>query len=446
MKVNHFRSISPSQVRDSLGKHILADGFEQVIDLKKSHGSWIVDARNGREYLDLFSMFASMPVGYNHPRILQAKDRLATAALNKPTNSDVYSTQLAEFVETFFEVAVRDLFKYSFFIEGGALGVENALKAAFDWKVRKNFLKNGKSRELGRKVIHFEQSFHGRTGYTLSLTNTADPRKTEYFPKFDWPRIINPYITFPLTEESLKAVQELESEALGQINRAISEYGDDIASLIIEPVQGEGGDNHFRGEFLQALRSICDENEIMLIFDEVQSGMGITGKMWAWENHMVSPDLMCFGKKSQVCGFVSTSRIDEVEDNVFHESSRINSTWGGNLTDMVRSTIYLEIIRDENLLGAVVSNGRYLLDQLKSVQTEYPDLLSNARGVGLMCAFDLPDGIVRDRAVELVFKNGALILGSGTKSIRFRPPLNISRDEIDFGIEIIRKTLDSFRN
>ncbi|MEE9167415.1 MAG: L-lysine 6-transaminase [Candidatus Neomarinimicrobiota bacterium] len=439
-------TVAPRGVRQILQTYTPADGFDPIIALEKSHGSWIVDARDGREYLDLFTMFASMPVGYNHPRLLEATDRLATAAVNKPTNSDIYCTQLAEFVETFFEVAIRGFFKYGFFIEGGALGVENALKSAFDWKVKKNLAKDGKAADIGSKVIHFEECFHGRTGYTLSLTNTADPRKTAYFPKFDWPRIVNPKITFPLNEENSERVRLLEERALDQIKSVIHEHGEDIASMIIEPIQAEGGDNHFRGEFLDSLRTICDENDIMLVFDEVQTGMGITGKMWAWEHFEVVPDLMCFGKKSQVCGFVSTARIDDIGDNVFKESSRINSTWGGNLTDMVRSTLYLEIMRDEDLLDAASTRGEYLLAELRSLQADFPESVSNVRGRGLMCAFDLPRGTARDRALQLILEDGAFILGSGKKSIRFRPPLNISRNEIDLGMEIIRKTVDLIQN
>ncbi|MDP6966212.1 MAG: aminotransferase class III-fold pyridoxal phosphate-dependent enzyme, partial [Candidatus Marinimicrobia bacterium] len=343
-------------------------------------------------------------------------------------------------------IAVPDVFKHSFFIEGGALGIENALKASFDWKVKKNFLKNGKAAEVGSQVIHFEQCFHGRTGYTLSLTNTADPRKTAYFPIFDWPRIVNPRVTFPLNDENLERVATLEKQAVQQIKNSIHERGDDIAAMIIEPIQGEGGDNHFRAEFLAQLRTICDENEIMLIFDEVQSGMGLTGKMWAWQNSGVAPDMMCFGKKTQVCGFVSSDRIDEIPDNVFNESSRINSTWGGNLTDMVRLTIYLEIMREENLVEQAANNGIYLLNAIEALQADYADIVSNARGVGLMCAFDLPDGDTRDKVVNLILQNGAIILGSGTHTVRFRPPLNISQEEIDTGISIIRKSLDALRN
>ncbi|MFQ6676606.1 MAG: L-lysine 6-transaminase [Fidelibacterota bacterium] len=437
-------SVEPRDVRKVLSSHILADGFEPVIDLEKSHGSWIVDARDGREYLDLFSMFASMPLGYNHPRIVEARERLAAAALNKPTNSDVYSTQMAEFVETFFRVAVSGRFTHAFFIEGGALAVENALKAAFDWKVKKN-LRKKENGERGSKVIHFRDCFHGRSGYTLSLTNTWDRRKTAYFPKFDWPRIVNPRVTFPLTEEHRREVESVETEAENQIHRAIEQYGHDIACLIIEPIQGEGGDNHFRGKFLRRLREICDENEILLIFDEIQTGFGLTGKMWAYEHFDAVPDLLCFGKKTQVCGFVAGERIDEVENNVFRESARINSTWGGNLTDMVRATIYLEIMEEEKILDRVTVSGSYLMEKLQSIQEDYPGLVSNVRGRGLMCAFDLPDPSLRDRTKDAVLKQGAFILGSGDRSIRFRPPLNISLREIDAGTDMVRKALDSVK-
>jgi len=434
-------AVNPKSVHEVLGRHILADGFEPIIDLEKSHGSWLVDGRDGREYLDFFSMFASMPVGYNHPRIMEAKDRFATVASNKPTNSDVYSSQMAEFVDTFFDIAIPDHFAYAFFIEGGSLGVENALKAAFDWKVKKNAARNGTMVEVGTQVIHFKECFHGRSGYTLSLTNTSDPRKTDHFPKFNWPRIVNPKVTFPLDEENLSAVKRVEDEALDQIKSAIKANESDIASLIIEPIQGEGGDHFFRKEFLQALRVICDENEIMLIFDEVQTGVGLTGKMWAWEHFDVVPDLMTFGKKTQVCGCVSSRRIDEVPDNVFKESSRINSTWGGNLTDMVRSTIYLEIIKEENLLDAAADQGKYLKTHMQSLQEEFPELVINPRGLGLMCAFDLPTVAQRDDLAGKIIENGVFILGSGEKAIRFRPPLNISRDELDTGMEIVRTSM-----
>ncbi|RLF57722.1 MAG: L-lysine 6-transaminase, partial [Thermoplasmata archaeon] len=349
--------IDPKDVHQILSKYMLVDGFDLVLDLRKSRGCKIYDSRRDRWFLDFFSFFASSPLGCNHPALLEPEfmKKLAEVAVNKPTNSDVYTVEMAEFVETFARIAMPDHFRHLFFIDGGALAVENALKTAFDWKIRKN-IAEGKG-EKGEQVIHFQEAFHGRSGYTLSLTNTFDPRKTMYFPKFKWPRIINPKLRFPLTEENLKETIEKEKLAIQQIHEAIEKNPDDIAALIIEPIQGEGGDNHFRGEFLRELRKICDEYDIMYILDEVQTGVGLTGKMWAYQHFDFNPDILCFGKKTQVCGIMVSGRVDEVKENVFTVSSRINSTFGGNLVDMVRCQKYLEVIEEEKLVDNARKRG-----------------------------------------------------------------------------------------
>src|SRR5690606_33482055 len=141
---------------------------------------------------------------------------------------------------------------YAFFVSGGALAVENALKVAFDWKVRKNFQK-GYRTERGHKALHLEKSFHGRSGYTMSLTNT-DPNKVAFFPKFDWPRIISPHCNGPEDEAT---IEERERLAIAQAKLHFQQNPDDIAAIILEPIQGEGGDNHFRPSFLQALRDLA---------------------------------------------------------------------------------------------------------------------------------------------------------------------------------------------
>ena len=438
-----MNSINFSNTRKIIANRMLADGMEPVIDLDKSHGSWLVDGRDGREYLDLFSMFSSMSVGYNHPYVLDNKERLLSAVVNKPTNSDIYTTQMAEFVDTVGRIAQPDYLPHSFYIEGGGLAVENALKTAFDWKVRKN-IEKGKG-EKGGQVIHLDECFHGRTGYTLSLTDSPDKRKTDYFPKFDWPRVKNPKIQFPLNDENLEKVKVLEQQSISQIKDVIINNPDDIAAIILEPIQGEGGDNHFRGEYLKEIRDLTLENEFLLIFDEIQTGVGITGKMWAHQNfNGVIPDIISFGKKTQCCGIFVGERIDEVDENVFNISSRLNSTWGGNLADMVRFSLYLEIIEEEGLVEKAAESGKYLLKNLEDLQNEYSHLVSNSRGRGLFCAFDLPDGISRDKMANYIMDEGAIVLGSGVKSIRFRPHLNISRDEIDLGVDMIRKALGRF--
>lgn len=446
-----MNNVKPEDIRKTISRFMLADGMEQVIDLEKSHGAWLVDGRDGKEYLDLFSMFASMPVGYNHPYLIKNKDRITAAALNKPTNSDVYSTQMAEFVSTMGRVAQPEYLPYAFYVEGGALAVENALKTAFDWKVRKN-IQAGRG-EKGSKIIHFKECFHGRSGYTMSMTDSPDPRKTMYYPQFEWPRIDNPKINFPLNDESLKSVIKAESLAISQILLAIEENKNDIAGLIIEPIQGEGGDNHFRCEFFQQLRILADKHEFLLIYDEVQTGAGITGSMWAHQQFTpnscncncelsnTKPDIICFGKKTQVCGIFASTRLDEVENHVFKESSRINSTWGGSLVDMVRFTIYLEIIENEKLVQKAADNGNYLNECLKDLQKSNLNLISNVRNMGLLGAFDVISSDIRDKVISLIAEEGALMLGCGRKTIRFRPHLNISKSEINHGFSIINKAI-----
>lgn len=432
-------NITAENVHEVLKRTMLIDGFDLVLDLKRSHGLTIADEKTGDQYLDFFSFFASSPVGLNHPKIntREFTEELGIAGMNKPSNSDIYTVEMAKFVDTFARIAKPDHFKHLFFVDGGALAIENGLKVAFDWKVRKNFEKGYKD-EKGHQVIHFKEAFHGRSGYTMSLTNT-DPAKINYFPKFKWPRIINPKIKFPL-EENLTEIIGLEEQAINQIYEAIKNHPDDIAVIIIEPIQCEGGDNFFRKEFFVKLREIADENEILLMFDEVQTGIGMTGKMWAFE-HYVKPDIVGFGKKTQICGIMVSDRIDDVKENVFRTSSRINSTWGGNIVDMVRSRKNLEIIEEENLVENSKIIGSYLLSNLKDLGNEFPQFVSQARGLGLLCSFDMPNPEIRKKFLNELYKNKMIMLGCGISTVRFRTPLIVTKEEIDKGISIIRNVL-----
>jgi len=433
--------IAPRDVVPELKKHILVDGFQMVVDLERSHGSRMYDGSTDRYMLDLYGFYASMPVGFNHSYFEDpaVREDILQAALTKVANSDVYTAHYARFVNTFARVAGLPPMDRYFFIEGGALAVENALKAAMDWKVQKN-LAAGRG-EIGTEILHFRQAFHGRTGYTMSLTNT-DPNKIKFFAKFDWPRVSNPRIDFglPDPQRTAKAVAD-EKQAEAEILAALRDRPHRICSIILEPVQGEGGDNHFRPEWFRTLRRICDENDILLIFDEVQSGMGITGKTWCCQHMGVTPDLLCFGKKVQVCGVMAGPRLDEVPENVFRKSSRINSTWGGNLTDMVRSTHYLSLIERENLIDNARQMGERFTRGLQMLATEFPEVISEVRGRGLMLAFTLPSADLRNTFWKGCWELGLLVIRCGEKSIRLRPYLDVTPDVVDEAITVMREQI-----
>ncbi len=438
-------SVSPDQVQETLSKHVLADGFDLTFDMEKSNGVHIYDAKYNRKLLDFFTCFASVPLGYNHPKMIndeEFKKNLMLAALTNPSNSDIYTTQYAQFVDTFSRVGIPEYLPHAFFIAGGSLAIENALKVAMDWKVQKNF-QNGYTKERGFKVIHFEKAFHGRSGYTLSLTNTL-PDKTKWFAKFDWPRVSFPAIKFPYSDAGYEDLKKREALSIAQIKHAFEENKDDICAILVEPIQSEGGDNHARPEFLAQLRQLCDENECFLIYDEVQTGVGLTGKFWCHEHfgEDARPDILAFGKKMQVCGILAGKKVDEIETNVFNVPSRINSTWGGNLVDMVRSSKALEIIEEDNLLSNATNTGEYLQQRLLKI-SESHDKVSNVRGRGLMSAFDFPDKEMRDKFLKKGLEHNVMFLGCGNHTIRFRPALIIQPEHIDAGLEVMEKILPS---
>ncbi|MFI7412215.1 L-lysine 6-transaminase [Streptomyces sp. NPDC049627] len=428
-------------VHRTLRRHVLVDGYEMVLDLSASHGTQLVDAVTGDRYLDLFSFFASAPLGIN-PRCItddpEFMRELAAAAVNKPSNPDIYTVPYARFVETFARVFGDPLLPHLFFVDGGALAVENALKAAFDWKAQRLGLDEEGVNRL--QVLHLERSFHGRSGYTMSLTNT-DPAKTARFPKFDWPRLPTPALRHPAGAHA-RSNREAEQRTLQAAEAAFRAADGMIACFIAEPIQGEGGDNHLGAGFLQAMQRLCHEHDALFVLDEVQSGGGITGTPWAYQQLGLRPDLVAFGKKTQVCGVMGGGRIDEVAENVFAVSSRISSTWGGNLADMVRATRILETIESTQLLDTVVQRGKYLRDGLEALATEYPALVSNARGRGLMCAITLPEARLRDDVLRRMYRDHHVIaLPCGERSLRFRPPLTISESEIDQALAALAHSL-----
>ena len=428
--------IAPENVHATLGRWMLVDGFPFVCDLDRSLGSTLVDARTGREFLDFFGCFGSTPIGWNHPALRDEEwlKSVEPAVANRPSNSDLYSGLMADFVATFGELAVPEGYPHLFFVDGGALAVENALKVAFDWKVRRNRAK-GVDADVGTRVLHFRHAFHGRSGYTMSLTN-SDPVKTDYFPKFAWPRVSSPAIHFPLDGDNLAATRAAEDKTLGEIDCAFAGHGDDIAAIIIEPIQCEGGDRHFRAEFLQALQARCERYDCLFIVDEVQTGYFTSGKPWCFQHFGITPDVVAFGKKTQQCGIFAGPRVDLVPDNAFQKSSRINSTWGGNLVDMARSARVTRVIREDRLGDNAAAQGERWQEGMERLGARHASLVSNVRSRGLLMAFDLPNGASRDRCISALREQGLLSLACGDRTVRFRPALTVTADDVDRALEL----------
>ena len=305
--------------------------------------------------------------------------------MNKPSNSDVYSVPMARFVDTFARVLGDPALPHLFFVDGGALAVENALKVAFDWKSRHNEAR-GIDPELGTKVLHLRGAFHGRSGYTLSLTNT-DPNKVARFPKFDWPRIDAPYIR-PGAD-----MDAVEAESLRQARAAFEAHPHDIACFIAEPIQGEGGDRHFRPQFFAAMRELCDEFDALLIFDEVQTGCGLTGTAWAYQQLGVDarrgrvrqedPGVRRDGRRPRRRGAPTTCSPSARGST--RRGAATWSTWCARGASSRSSS-------PTGLMVRAAEAGRYLLDRLEELAAEFPGLVLDVRGRGLMCAFSLPSG------------------------------------------------------
>ncbi|MDX2176598.1 MAG: L-lysine 6-transaminase [Candidatus Sumerlaeia bacterium] len=432
--------IDTNPVVQAIRPHVtLIDQYPLVIDFARSQGSRLWDCNTDSFKIDFASSYSSIPLGYNHPIFHEPEFERELLETNrtKIANLDVLCEPYARFLDVFRRVAGPGFSRF-FFIDGGALAVENALKTAFDWKVHRN-LRLGKG-ERGTEIIHFREAFHGRSGYTLSVTNTADPNKTKFFPKFKWPRVTNPKCYFPLKGDNLDHTIQGEHASLAEIDQVLAERADDIAAILLEPIQGEGGDNHFRPEFLRALRERCDRHDVLLIFDEVQTGLGMTGHTWAWQGLGVKPDIVCFAKKAQTGGFMATDRILEEPHNVFTVPSRISSTWGSSLADMVRCRRFLEFYEESNLIDNVRARSEQIIEMLQTVAQE-TEQIHNVRGRGLFIAFDL---VVPDQRNELLAdleRRGLLCLPSGTKSVRFRPHLNVTEDVVEEAIALVRESL-----
>jgi len=366
------------------------------IDFDKSHDSFIFDKSTNREYLDFFGMYASVPVGYNHPIFDESfTQRLSRAATIKLTNCEFESDIKSEFVKKFHKFAGLGIYNQYHFACTGALAVECACKLALQH--------TGKT-----KIVSLENSYHGIHGYGNFTTGKFFPvaPKLDGLPDLNWAKIRN--------------TSELEDE----ISKG------DVGGILVEPIQATFGDNHLDKKYLKEISDLAKQNNIPLIFDEIQTGFGTTGKPWYFQHTDVVPDLVVFGKKSQVCGVMTTPDIS------FDKSGNLCCTFDGDILDMLRSVYVMKAYEELDLLNNADRQGKRIVSELKQI-----DGLYDVRGVGLLVAFDLISKESRDMFVDKLRNSGMICNPTGEKSVRLRPNLAVADQEVDLAIKTIRSVV-----
>jgi len=375
--------------------------FNISVDFNKSHDSYLYDINTQREYLDLFGMYASLPLGYNH-KIFQSdefKKEFLSVSSFKINNCEFVSKETIEFDEEFSDYASRGVYKHFHYCCTGALAVEAAIKTCLRYK---NFHKP--------RVIAFKNSFHGINSFGNFVTSRFEAVK---------PKLVGmPNVYSCKLDLDLDQVEyELAS------NQA--------TCILVEPIQCSVGDIHLSKDFLNGLKELSDKYDVPLVFDEIQVGFGGTGKLWYYENLDFEPDVVIFGKKTQLSGIM----VKNKHSHIFRkqEITRLDVTWNADVTDMVRCKYILRAYKKYNILDNVKKVGNHLAQSLSE-----DNRLSNVRNMGMILAFDLPNTEKRDNFVKNLFLNGVLCNPTGEKSIRIRPNLNLTMDEANIAIEKIR--------
>ena len=409
----------------------LVDSYPVMWDLTRSKGSWLWNASEGCSYLDFHCGYGSNPLGHNHDGLIEAMTRSpmgVSAFWNKPACGDFYTEELLEFVETFQTEMIPRKMQTAplFFIDGGAAANDNAIKVAQDYKVQRT------GNPKATKIAGLTDAFHGRSPGSLSLTNT-DPHKTKLFAKFEgWPRI-------PTTDGTPEADEAL----LAHLSQAFEEGNDEIAGVMVEPIQCEGGDNHLTARVLQGIQALCRQHDALFMLDEVQTGFWTTGARWCFQHFDLTPDVVTFGKKSQQCGIWGGPKVAAFKDGCMHQSGRISSTWSGNLVDMIRSTHIMRIIKDDGLAGNAIVRGKQFVDVMQIFGEKYPQHISNVRGRGLIIAFDATDTKKRNLILQKLYSEEKFIgLACGDRTVRFRPNVNVYGYDMDIALGRIENVLN----
>jgi 4-aminobutyrate aminotransferase / (S)-3-amino-2-methylpropionate transaminase len=429
------------------GRHQDARTVHVYQDSAKSRGCYLVDV-DGNTLLDLYGHIACVPIGYNHPAMTEAlrSGRFDWAIGHRPALGINPPAEWVEVVEkALMRIAPPGLSKV-YAVTSGAEAVENAVKIAFAWKAARrrggaapsaqdlaDCMDNRQASANRMRVLSFRGAFHGRSLGALSLTRSKPIHKLD-FPAFDWPVLPFPGSRFPLAEHAAENAAA-EAEVLTQAE-ALLRVGD-LAAVIVEPIQGEGGDRHASPAFFRALRQLCLDHEAAFIADEVQTGGGATGRWWAHEawGLAVPPDIVTWSKKLQLGGF-------HLREELFPaEPWRVFNTFLGDPLRAAQLEVIIEVVERDGLLAHTARTGQALVEGLQELERRFPGLCGQARGEGTFAAIDLRDTATRDRLLDGLRERGVEAGGSGTCSLRFRPALVFAQPHVDLALDRIADVL-----
>jgi 4-aminobutyrate aminotransferase/(S)-3-amino-2-methylpropionate transaminase len=433
------------ELRTRHQRHQDARTIHYYQDARRSRGNYAVDV-DGNTLLDVYGHIACVPLGYNHKALVDAwtSERFAWLASFRPALGIAPPPEWVDLVEGPFMRCAPRGHECVMTVATGAEAVENALKAAFAWKARRrrgsagwspedwvSVMHNRQSGINELKVISFEGGFHGRTLGALSATRSKAIHKLD-FPAFDWPVVPFPSNRFPLADHIDKN-RAAEARSLQMLEDTLRCEQGTVAAVIVEPIQGEGGDRHASAEFFRALRTLTTQYEAAFIVDEVQTGLGATGTFWAHEQwHLEEPpDIVTWSKKFQLGG------LHLRRDFMPAEPWRLFNTFLGDPLRAAQAEVILDVVQRDQLVAHTRRTGEKLVSALASLTAQFPALFSEPRGAGTFAAIDVCDAASRDRLLHEARQRGLEAGGSGERSVRFRPALVYGARHVDETIALL---------
>lgn len=421
-----------------LSEFVIAEPYPFVLDISKGDGMYL-ETVDGQRLFDWAGYYGSKLIGHNHPGLYEPEytKRLVVAANNKVANPDFLTKECLDYYQLLYRIAPEIMKSNTlevYAVNSGAEAVENMMKYLVAKFNQKRAKKGGPSGH--RRFLYFDKAFHGRTVFALGVTQTIDPVATKDF--LGLTTTGNIKLPFPSYSSDLSEEENLRAaeHSLQQVESALSLMSDEIVGIIVEPIQGAGGHRVAIPQFFQGLSELAHKYDVYLGFDEVQTGLGATGKMWAIDhfNLPYPPMAIATGKKF---GNGVVYMVEPLED-----VGVLDSTWGGSLADMVRVVREFEIVEQEDLISKAAIKGELLAKGLRELVSKYFPMVRNVRGLGLYQGISLDSTSRKARLIDVALTEyQTILLGAGSRSIRTRPNMSVKEDEIAHFITILDQAI-----